>query len=280
MINRVFFILEQGSIQGNLPLPDENMYYSIRADPSVPDALENAYRLIESSQLPGLALTLLIKTPLNAKTIRLFSSFLFLPAYLRIAGMPVIILAGGGEDLLREASASLSSYLSGQGFEELLIHTLPEAGNAPGYFRSVEELIVSYNQLLRHDPCFGNRIFFHASPEEPVASALAALQQADSSFFRESPQQYALIRANGLLEKELTVLRKKQAATEMELKHQQQYVEILRSDHAAKEIQDYYNREYEILPLWYKRFGQVLKVLTGKRTFKSLFRDGVKKYKD
>lgn len=41
----------------------------------------------------------------------------------------------------------------------------------------------------------------------------------------------------------------------------------------------WYHSEYEILPLWYKRFGHILKVLMGKRTFKSLFNDHVKKYK-
>ena len=41
----------------------------------------------------------------------------------------------------------------------------------------------------------------------------------------------------------------------------------------------WYHNEYEILPLWYKRFGHVLKVLMGKRSFRSLFSDDVKKYK-
>lgn len=42
----------------------------------------------------------------------------------------------------------------------------------------------------------------------------------------------------------------------------------------------WYYHEYEILPLWYKKFGHILKVIMGKRSFKSLFRDNVKKYKD
>jgi len=40
----------------------------------------------------------------------------------------------------------------------------------------------------------------------------------------------------------------------------------------ASEIIGWYGREYESLPLWYKRFGHIIKVLTGKRTFKSLFK--------
>ncbi len=46
------------------------------------------------------------------------------------------------------------------------------------------------------------------------------------------------------------------------------------------EVLDWYRNEYESLPLWYKRFGHIVKVLVGKRTFRSLFSDSVKKYKD
>lgn len=45
------------------------------------------------------------------------------------------------------------------------------------------------------------------------------------------------------------------------------------------EVVDWYNREYEVLPIWYKRIGHVVKVLTGKRTFRSLFSGKLKKYK-
>ena len=46
------------------------------------------------------------------------------------------------------------------------------------------------------------------------------------------------------------------------------------------EVINWYNHEYEILPLWYKQFGHIIKVLMGKRSFRSLFSDNVKKYKD
>ena len=46
------------------------------------------------------------------------------------------------------------------------------------------------------------------------------------------------------------------------------------------DIIDWYNHEYEILPLWYKQLGHIIKVIMGKRSFRSLFSDNVKKYKD
>jgi hypothetical protein len=45
-------------------------------------------------------------------------------------------------------------------------------------------------------------------------------------------------------------------------------------------LKKYYNSEYEILPLWYKRFGHIIKVIMGKRTLNSLFNDKAKKYKE
>ena len=43
------------------------------------------------------------------------------------------------------------------------------------------------------------------------------------------------------------------------------------------DLREWYHGEYEILPLWYKRLGHIIKVLIGKRTFRSLFSDNVKK---
>ena len=43
---------------------------------------------------------------------------------------------------------------------------------------------------------------------------------------------------------------------------------------------EWYQHEYEILPVLYKRLGHIIKVIMGKRTFRSLFNDNIKKYKD
>jgi hypothetical protein len=61
-------------------------------------------------------------------------------------------------------------------------------------------------------------------------------------------------------------------------KDAQAYLRIQKEERASG--LKWYHYEYEILPLWYKRVGQLIKVLMGKRSFKSLFSDNVKKYKD
>ena len=48
--------------------------------------------------------------------------------------------------------------------------------------------------------------------------------------------------------------------------------QITLEQNRAHAILEWYKKEYELLPMWYKKFGQIIKVLTGKRTFKSLFK--------
>lgn len=69
---------------------------------------------------------------------------------------------------------------------------------------------------------------------------------------------------------------------QLQLSHKQldslkQYNAILKSEEQTRRILEFYHSEYEVLPLWYKRFGHILKVITGKRSLKSLFDDEAKK---
>jgi len=46
---------------------------------------------------------------------------------------------------------------------------------------------------------------------------------------------------------------------------------LLEERKRADETFNWYQKEYEVLPLWFKRTGQLIKVLMGKRSFSSLF---------
>lgn len=56
--------------------------------------------------------------------------------------------------------------------------------------------------------------------------------------------------------------------------HHQERMRMLKEN---KEIKDWYNNQYETLPLWYKRFGHVIKILQGKKSVKSVLRKKEKK---
>ena len=136
-----------------------------------------------------------------------------------------------------------------------------------------------YATLLQGEKPYGNDLFFEG-PEAVIPTLVNGVEDMEAGFARSHPTLYATIGRLQTSEAERDHLTALNQGLSAELDSQRQFVEVLRSGHAAKEIQEYYNREYEILPLWYKRAGHLLKVLTGKRTWRSLFRDDVKKYTD
>jgi hypothetical protein len=284
MINRFFFIFDPAVVLADLAPPEENVYYSIWVSPGIKSSREDARHFLENTSSVPLAVTLEIREPLTGDHLRSIAALLFIHSSLRIGGRPVINLSGGSPELLSGTAAALSGYLSLQGYADVIIHILLPAGESPAangspLFRSAEALTGYYKDLLQSDACYNRDLFFYMPPGEMPGGVLPALQQAESDLAQRFPQLYSLIRVNSKLDRELQYLCIKYQSTEAELRYQKQYLGILRSDHPTREIQDYYTREYEILPLWYKRFGHILKVLTGKRTFRSLFRDDVKKYK-
>lgn len=275
MITPVTFIYQGRFDPGDL-LPEENIYCSILVDPLSPQAMENAYALIGSNGLPICSLTLTIQDILTPESIRSITSFLFLPSYIRVGGRAVINLTGGNVALVNDALSHLNTYFSAQGFPDLALNVIPPEKIHDG----TGPFLTLYKESLYIDRGSDRMLFYCIPDGQPLRSLVTALHQLEEDCRKNSPDRYSLLLANRKLESELLDLRTRQTATEKELANQRQYVDILRSDHSTRELQDYYNNEYEILPLWYKRFGHILKVFAGKRTFRSLFRDNVKKYKD
>jgi len=114
---------------------------------------------------------------------------------------------------------------------------------------------------------------------------------ADTKIAREEQSLFHLIK---LLHKKSATFEKaalEQGLTKKDLQSKKEYLDFLlkksrdMNDSGGFEFGDivkikkFYYLEYEVLPLWYKRFGHIIKVIIGRRTFKSLFNDNVRKYK-
>jgi hypothetical protein len=284
MINRIFFISDTVFQAGeNLPASD-NIYFSILVNPSEKENLENVYGFMDKARLTQFALTLDICELPSAENIRFITSFLFLPSYLNVQQRPVINVVANSQGLVENTAFALSDYLSSQGVDAIInkIFTLADQAETSNYclFNSSVKLVGHYKEVLQSDQCYNNTIFFYVSSMETFCSTLSSLQQVENDFRQSFPNFYSLASRNMVLELDIDRLKRKISYTEAELSHHKQYNDILRSEHSTSELQNYYNHEYEILPKWYKRLGHILKVITGKRTFRSLVSDNVKKYKD
>ena len=275
MVNRIF-LLSEHHFTSDDPRPGEGFYSSQLFSSQDGDAAGKAYIAASDGDWPGLVLTLKLVEPISPEMKRAVTSFFFLPSYLRIGGRPVLNLTGDDMALCSLQEADLRSYLLLQGFYDPMINIVP-LGEV---FHSPEAFVEYYRELLGRADFYGKDLYFHSPSGELSQAVRAGLQKAEEELGQREPRLYSTIRRYLATEAEMQGLAHQLAATGAELAHQKQYVDMLRTDHQAKEIQDFYNREYEILPLWYKRLGHLVKVLSGKRTFRSLFRDDVKKYKD
>lgn len=141
---------------------------------------------------------------------------------------------------------------------------------------SRENIYTNYYNLLKTHFYSGKHIGIRTSE---ILYAIQELKKAEDRLLQEHPVQFEMLKKFSYLSMASTLLSEQLEITKTDLDNQKIYLEMLRTQDRALEINDFYNTEYEILPLWYKRLGHILKVITGKRTFRSLYDNNTKKYK-
>lgn len=140
----------------------------------------------------------------------------------------------------------------------------------------------TYYNLLLSDAPFSNLIIAEAASCAEVQNIVQRLNETERRLKEKHPKTYYLLSMiadlavrNTQTQEQLTTLYEKVKALEHNLKQ-----DLGNKGYRKKisKIVEFYKYEYEILPKWYKQLGHIIKVLMGKRTFKSLFKDDVKKY--
>jgi hypothetical protein len=128
--------------------------------------------------------------------------------------------------------------------------------------------------------------------EQPVLKMLTRRrQEAEKQLFEKEKHLIEIIKLHHTKSALIAKVVHEKLQTEEALRSKTEYLDFLLKKSTISDadglqfnevilIKRFYNNEYEILPLWYKRFGHVLKALSGKRTFRSLFNKNAKKYKD
>lgn len=274
MINSVFIISEFVPDAGMYQLED-NVFWCLDIDPEKKENLQNAYRLFSDSR-KYISAFLDSRSAITNEVIINFLPFLFIPSYQATDGHLVVNISGSSGEAAKDVSNLLIETAAKQGLLNLKINIV-----SPGeIFISREDFLIHYTTLLKSNFYFGNILFYKSNDNKETALLISALKQVELSFEKNNSLLFSIASESLLLRKENKMLVQKITAIEAELNNQKEYTDILRSTHATRRLQQYYTDEYELLPSWYKRFGHIIKVLTGRRTFKSLFNDKVKKYKD
>lgn len=248
--------------------------------------LENIvlYRTVRQKLFTTPLALLLSKSPPEFSTphgIEKIIGFFFHPSYCMVNHEPLVFIAASPSIELNRVIESINKAAIKQGFSGVRFAVIDDKKNNT----STKALTVSDVGMNLHDEVAnwmqqvksGNDLSeLHLLIPERDEQRLSFL--ADEEAKLRSNSDYQLVEAVYKKQQQLEQYRYQLSMKEISEKNTKLYLSIQKQERANG--LEWYYYEYEILPLWYKRFGHVIKVLQGKRSFKSLFNDDVKKYKD
>lgn len=182
---------------------------------------------------------------------------------------------------------TLHNFLCSQGFEGIDIIYLNQDFKKINYsghylytFKSNDDLRENYYQLLVKKVYIARYLAILDSPTDGAFEILNSQLQTEKQMMENFPEFYHLAKLHFISSKKIPILEEELKHLRSDLNNQKEYLQFFRNQDEAIKINQFYHNEYEILPLWYKKLGHIIKVLMGKRTFHSLFDNNVKKYKN
>lgn len=216
-----------------------------------------------------------------------FLRFFFHPNFKKIENKPLVFFTVPASDprFISEFMSSFQKEMIAQGFNGIEWIYLSKEKDKKFTNRLYEYVDLhsfeeDYYNLLMNDSFVTHYFSITNHDRKSITEILESKLKIEEKFKLNFPDQYAFLNRYALLEKEAPLLQAKISALTENLKNQQMYLSIIRTEDEANKINDFYRNEYEILPGWYKKVGHVIKVLMGKRSFRSLYDDNVKKYKE
>ncbi len=214
---------------------------------------------------------------LSSSYIESLGRFFFLKNYkLSSVSTPVILLLNGSSSLNNEI---LNSWCISQSLfkPKVINYTIAEP----------ETLDKDISYLEETD--FRNFVDFDSLPESTVIKRLLqptiirinnfesylelmdVFKKHELSIANKYPNAIALVKYTSKLEGEIFLCRISISYLQNESTFLKMFNELLRTNNESQTILKFYNEQYEVLPLWYKRFGHIIKILSGKRKLKFPF---------
>lgn len=207
-----------------------------------------------------------------------YLSFFFLPSYKSVYLSPVLFVERNVsyyDSIINLFNQRLAKHRIGNAcFVDYLEH---RRLLTKGTGEISEELVNKYRTILhtlnRETPIY---IIIDSADCVLISSIIKKCKEIECQFTGEDKMlldtayfiKQLKLRANGFRKVE-DVLQKKNKVQEV-------IINLLKDNHPTAKLQQYYDQEYEVLPLWYKQLGHIIKAFMGKRTFRSLFGDKIK----
>jgi hypothetical protein len=263
------FCLDLGSRTGET----SDLYLNLQRLP-----VENTFAILFSEQNS-------LKQNGNDSYIEGIISLFFQPSYFMADDRPVVFLsdkAGDHTGFIKK----LSEKCMKQGLSVSILKTKNPAhiDNSSNQFAyEITSSEVDYHAIIEnwlshfledHDP---GEIHFLCRQDEPVLSTvLNKMQEKETALHNTEHYKFANL---AFQKQKLIEKYKKELELRVSAEKDTQLYLSMQKKQTADNV-EWYHQEYEVLPIWYKRLGHIIKVLIGQRTFRSLFSDKVKKYKE
>ena len=137
---------------------------------------------------------------------------------------------------------------------------------------SQDQIAVRADRLIFQAHTMTEEFFFISGRDFlDTLSLEQSLDQYCHELLLEHPLLETWIQQRRQLQKKLDQLSNKNKVTEERLRNAETTIDIIRTKYKDDydTLFDWYQQEYEVLPRWYKQFGQLIKVMTGRRSLKS-----------
>lgn len=278
MLYDIYYIVTPGILQQRVKITaDATLVLAI--DPASKNELSSCFQVVEQYITNPFCLSLTLQATLTPEQATALMAFFFFPNYYKPALIPQIFVTGNNEGIVAAGIESLQQSAAAQAFSA--IRVMPASTPANSYTAGDTSAIKeAYKTRLLSPVMTTEAIFIKIAREEEIAAVEQLLMTEETLFEQEHASLFTLKKQNRQLQQQLQQLGTLYQAAQQEISNQVSHNQILRSSSQATALQNYYNDEYEVLPLWYKRLGHIVKVLMGKRSFKSLYSDSSKKYRD
>ena len=241
--------------------------------------IEEAYRFFNEQTTAQFSLTVIIDTPLDNTYLYYLISFFYLPNYLKIDNQIIInfILKNNNtsnnwQNIFLDLSAKqgIINIQSNVLTLDVLKPNINGQQGSPHLFSNIDNFMLLYTNTLQSSTFYDN-IFYVNHLAIEVEKLNSLITTLNNTIKISNPTLYGVFFKLQILSLDNANLKFKNTSLVNELDNFKMHINVLKSVHEATELQTYYDKEYEVLPTWYKRFGHVLKFLMGNRNFKSFF---------
>jgi hypothetical protein len=257
---RPLLVVSPREIDGRQLPEDPAIGLALRLDISVDaNSCREALQRLITGERPFLVL--MDTSTSDSRLFEYIALCLFSPNYLRIGDTPVLAFHPSLPD-------DLIIYLQAQGFTGII-----QWNTHPSRWLTRQQQAAHIAGTLVSGAPAPKYIFIRGKGFDDSLLLEQELHRQCGCILDDNPELQSYLMEKHQLEESLDILKKENNVLQERLRNAETTVGIIRSKYKDDYdiLFNWYQQEYEVLPGWYKRFGQLIKVLTGKRTAKSLF---------